>query len=459
LGREEEENMACQKCGKDPCACPGTPAVAVIDHEAVRNDERQRAAAIIALGTRWNEPVLAADAVARGIPLDTFRSQIMDQLEKRNGQPMSGIMPNDKPRVLGMGRREIKGFSFLRLLNSMANPGSRVAAEAARGEMEACEAWASIAGLRAGAVAVPPDVYVLPRRNTGMRTISDTTEGADMTPVIHQGAQFIDVLRASRPVMARATLLGGLTGDVQIPRQTAATSASFKAEATAGDETTPTYDSISLTPHKLTAWTEPTKQALMQFSPDLETLIRADLFNAAMTKLESVLIDGGDTAEPDGLLDLSGVGSVTASGGKLSWVNVCDLEGEVDSDNALEGDLAYITNAAVKSQMKRTEISDTSTGQFIFDRQSPGSPVNGYPLLTTNLVPRTLGAGGNYSACIFGNLADILLGVWENVELLVNPYSKDKEGIVRVTLYHWVDFGFRHAESFATCVDIDPTAI
>ena len=66
----------------------------------------------------------------------------------------------------------------------------------------------------------------------------------------------------------------------------------------------------------------------------------------------------------------------------------------------------------------------------------------------------TKGAGSSLSAIIFGNFSDLIIGSWApGIELLVNPYSKDKEGVIRIVGFSFVDVGIRHPESFCRVVD------
>ena len=77
--------------------------------------------------------------------------------------------------------------------------------------------------------------------------------------------------------------------------------------------------------------------------------------------------------------------------------------------------------------------------------------LNGYAAMASNQIPSDLtkGTGSSLSAIIFGNFSDLIVGSWgPGTELLVNPYSKDKEGVIKVVGFSFVDVGIRHPESF-----------
>ena len=83
----------------------------------------------------------------------------------------------------------------------------------------------------------------------------------------------------------------------------------------------------------------------------------------------------------------------------------------------------------------------------------------GYPLAVTNAVPSNLTKGTAEeiaSALIFGNFADLLIGYWSGIDLLLNPYETTAyaKGRVLVRAMRDVDVQVRHPESFAAIKDI-----
>ena len=49
----------------------------------------------------------------------------------------------------------------------------------------------------------------------------------------------------------------------------------------------------------------------------------------------------------------------------------------------------------------------------------------------------------------FGAWAECFLALWSNVELLVNPFSGDTTGLVRITAWQMASVAFAHGASFA----------
>ncbi|MGF6348983.1 HK97 family phage major capsid protein [Variovorax sp. W2I14] len=81
--------------------------------------------------------------------------------------------------------------------------------------------------------------------------------------------------------------------------------------------------------------------------------------------------------------------------------------------------------------------------------------MNGYRAAVTNAVPSNIakGTGTDLSALIFGNFADLVIGMWGGLDLMVDPYTHSTTGTVRVTALQDVDVGVRNVESFATMED------
>jgi hypothetical protein len=74
----------------------------------------------------------------------------------------------------------------------------------------------------------------------------------------------------------------------------------------------------------------------------------------------------------------------------------------------------------------------------------------------TNAVPSNLVKGTSGAVCsalIFGNFADLLIGMWGSLDIMVDPYTGGTAGTVRVIALQDVDVAIRNVESFATMVD------
>ena len=250
-----------------------------------------------------------------------------------------------------------------------------------------------------------------------------------------------------------ATMLTGLTGNVPIVH-----GSSFKGEwLEEGAESQfekLSFTSSTMRPKRISMSGAYSNQLLVQSSIDVERLVMDELIRAHAESINSTAINGSGTGpEPYGLLNIDGIGQVVGgdNGAALDWAKVVALETEIAIKNADMGSLAYVTNARVRGAMKTTEKS-SGTPIYLME----GGMVNGYKTVISNLVPNDLkkGSASNLSAMIFGNWADLLIGWWGGLDILVDPYSKGSSDQVAVYARAFHDVHVRRKESFAVIKDI-----
>ena len=83
------------------------------------------------------------------------------------------------------------------------------------------------------------------------------------------------------------------------------------------------------------------------------------------------------------------------------------------------------------------------------------SQIAGRRFVVSNNVPSNLtkGSGTGLSAIIYGNFADLLIGLYGTLEILTDPYTDFAKGTVGVRALQSIDIAVRHAESFAAMSD------
>lgn len=401
-----------------------------VNIEAVKAEAQQaaqkNAAQIVELGARHNKSDMARDAIAKGESIESFRGALLESIGSETALESQDI---------GMKDAEVKRFSMAKAIHALANPTDRRAQEAAAFEFECSRAAADQYGKTAQGIMLPADVL----RNW-KRDMNALTDDTALVTEDFRGGDFIDALRNQSSVMAAgARMLGGLSGDVKIPRKSAASTAAFvDGEGTAVAESEMTVGQVSLTPKTLGAFTDVTRQLLMQSSLDIESLIRDDLAKSIAIAIDKAGLEGsGSNGNPTGILNTTGVGTVTAfAAANPTFAEAVSLETEVAGANALNGNLAYILPAAMNGGLKTT-AKDAGSGQFV----SQGGQINGYNAIVSNQAT----AGNLY----FGNFDDLLIGMFGGLDIVVDPYTASTTGTVRVVAMQSVDVAVRHAASFA----------
>jgi len=393
--------------------------------EAAKTAQRN-AAEIVALGARHNVQDMAREAISAGRSIEEFRGEVLEKIGSQRAL---------EEKEIGMTQKEVKRFSLMRAINALANPHDKRAQEAARFEFECSEAAAAQYGRTAQGIMLPADVL----RNW-KRDLNSADEASLFTDD-YRGTEFIDVLRNASSVMrAGARVMNGLSGDVKIPKKLTASAAAWIAtEGGASSESEMTVGSVSMTPKTLGAFTDITRQLMIQSSMDVEALVRDDLAQALALAIDLAGLEGsGASGQPTGILNASGVTKVTTwAGANPTFAEAVTLETALADNNALSGNMSYILPSAMYGALKTTEKA-SGTAQFVVE---PGGTINGYNALVSNQ-----GTAGNM---YFGNFNELLVGFFGGLDIVVDPYTSSTSGTVRIVALQSCDVAVRHGESFA----------
>jgi len=440
-----------------PMPNPITPENPPVDEAAIRaaamKAERERSAEIAKIGGTFNMRDKADQAIAAGQTVEQFRGAILDALGDTAGERMSAV------NKVGLTEKEARSFSMLRMIRAKADPGNMKLREAAAFEFEVCEA-ASEKRERMGQTtrgfAVPADVLVQPMGASRALSYGTATAGGNLVATELDSMNFIDILRNSMKVRELgATILTDLVGDLDIPRQTAASTISWGAEAADASSSDSAFDQLPFRLKTASAFTEMTRKLLNQTGPDMEAFVRRDLATAIALGVDYAALHGsGASNQPRGIAATSGIGAVVGgtNGAAPDWADIVDLESAVAVDNADVGNLAYLTNAKVRGKLKQTEKA-TGTAQYIWGEKGQ---MNSNRAEVSNQVSSTLTKGtasGVCSAIFYGNWADLIIAFWSGIDILVDPYALGKSGGLRVVVHQDCDVAARHPQSFSAMLD------
>lgn len=424
-------------------AAPAAPAAPPVDVRAItekaqqeaRTNELKRINALEGIGEKFKDfggPELARKAIAEGWDEAKLNEAILARAGEKKPVPDGKI---------GMSDKEIRQYSFLKVLHALANPGDKRAQEMASYERELSDAAVEKRGSAAQGILVPYDVLCTPLKRD--LTVGTATAGGHTVATDLLAGSFIDLLRKRMVLNALgATTLNGLVGNVAIPRQTGSATAYWVAESGAPTESQQAFDQVTLSPKTVGAFTDFSRKLFLQSSIDVENLVRGDLIKVLGLEIDRVGLYGtGSSNQPLGVKNTSGINTKDFAAMAPTFAEIVGLETEVAADNADIGTLAYLVNARGRGSLKTTEKA-SSTGQFIWEQ---GNTVNGYRCEVSNQVE---GNGSSTEDYFFGNWADLLIGFWSGLDLMVDPYSNSTSGTVRVVALQDVDVAVRHPESF-----------
>jgi HK97 family phage major capsid protein len=362
--------------------------------------------------------------------------------------------------VLNAGeQRDVNTFDFNKVLNHLyrSAKGGATVIDGIEAEMiREGETEARSAGISAGGILLPR--LLVRRENRDMTASGTTTTTGDqggMTVQVEKRGLLDDFFNSSVMRLAGATVLEGLTGNLDLPRIIAGTAAAGKAENGTSDEVSPTTAMLQLTPKRLPAYIDISERLLLQSSVAIETILRGHLATQMGATQEAAFFHGGGTNEANGIAGTSGIGSVAGGTNGLapSLANLIALETAVDTTNALLGNLAYVSNGQIRGKLKGTPKVATTDSRMLLD--SDGL-VNGYTPYFTNAVSRTLtkGTSSLASAIFFGNFADYVVGYWGGVSLeMVRDKTNAITGIYSLVASTYYDGGVVRPKSFAAQLD------
>lgn len=242
---------------------------------------------------------------------------------------------------------------------------------------------------------------------------------------------------------AGATFLTGLKGNIGIPAYSGS-SVGWADETGQASNGKGTFSKVELSPKRLTAYLDISKQFLAQDTMSTDAMLTNDLARAVAVKLQATILgkDATNANKPDGFF--TGTPTYTVSGA-ATFANMIALETAVPVDEALVNNLAYITSVKGAGILKGTlKAANVAEGFILANGQA-----NGYPVYATTGMASGLQEGTDEEGIIFGNWADFVIGQWGALDITVDPYTKASEGEVRLVINSYFDAKPRRKESFA----------
>ena len=463
----------------DPGNTPGSADTAA--------GERERINAMIAFGAKYPNvggPELAARAVQRGAAIEDLRQEINRATqsayrERETGDRRAGA---SAALLTPEWRDSHAVFSFQRCLIRCARAaGLSFPGPIPRELSDGPEA--EISGFDGGdRFRIPGEVLrtpygvdgYMPRGNVGgtrALLVDSTSTGINLVGTDHLSGSFVELLRNASAVLPYATVLGDLEGDIDIPRQAAATAATWLPETTDDDMdvSQPAFDQLTAAPAEIGAAVRFSRKTLIQASPDVENLIRADLAQVIGLGLDLGALNGsGVSNEPRGVLNQPGVPVVNFGaenmGGGATWAKLLEMAATVLGENAIRVDMMreasaeglYVGNAKTWRKLAETPkvTNDGSAGFLLGENGRIGM----FPFTLSNQLPSNLNKGtysdADLSALLFGKLSDILILLWSGIDIAVDAATQRLRRLIVATAFQDANVLIRRNESFCIAKDL-----
>lgn len=368
---------------------------------------------------------------------------------------VAASLPDGTPLVntdIGMNERETQSFSITNLMRHMMDDGYTGASF----EVEAVQAAtakrreAGMADSKHGGALLPTDLMrqwgsftvdgVSTRTQTSRAALA-TSGNPNILTTDHMAGSFIDNLRNISAILgAGATMMEGLSSDVEIPGGDANIAANWlAAEDDNVAESNPTFRKVTLAPHDLGAYTDVTRRMLQQGTIAMEAYIRNQMLEAMRLAIDSAALYGsGLTGIPEGLANITGIGSVTFGAAIPTREEIIDLRTAIADTNRGTAGFKYLGNSSMVGDLQKTKV-DAGSGIFLMNDSADRLVGNAFG--ETNQITDGDLFGGVWS--------DMLIGMWGGLELAMSDEAKFLSGGKRFRVIGTTDINVTRVGSFS----------
>ncbi|MFW2072631.1 phage major capsid protein [Acinetobacter gerneri] len=404
------------------------------DDTATRGIEQEhtRTRELLELGKKYNMPELANEFIAERKSSAEFQTAILEKMHERQGKPITE-QPKSNDTSIGLTGDEARSFSVFKAIRAQLPNATNAEREAAAFEYECSEAAQKAYGRSAQGILVPTDVL----NQRAFELGAGSGSGGKLLGTDHRGDMFIDLLRNRTTIMQLGHIMGGLVGNVEIPKATGGATAYWVGEGEDVNGSNPTVGQRELSPKTVGALVDITRSLLQQASPDAEKIVWDDINKALALTIDKAGYYGtGANKQPLGLKNIAGINAVPFAAANPTFEELVQMESEISADNAEVDRMSYVINALMRGHCKTTAKFGTSTESVIWEA---GNTVNGYRTEVTNQIEN--------GDVFFGNFSDLIIGLWGGLDITVDPYKLSASGGLRIVTFQDVDFVLRNNES------------
>jgi len=245
--------------------------------------------------------------------------------------------------------------------------------------------------------------------------------------------------------MMGARRLTGLQGNVTIPKHSgAATAYWLTSETTEIDESQQTILQVVMTPKTVGAYTEISRQLLLQSTPGAEGIVSDDLAQVVALAADYAALAGtGLAGAPLGIIYTPLVG--TQSGTTLAYSGVLGMLTDLASANVTPVRPGFVgtpaTAAIMMAEMKVANAWSPCWEGGLWD----GTMI-GYPAKCSNQIPT--------AGLLFGDWQELVIGEWGVLEVSIDPFANFKAGIIGVRAMYSMDVALRRPVAFCWSVTV-----
>lgn len=254
-------------------------------------------------------------------------------------------------------------------------------------------------------------------------TVGDSAQAGYLAPP-EFGNEIIKLLREMSPIRQYANVQTMASAEIRWPRRLESTKATWVGETEERTETSMKYEQVSIKPWEMATFADISRQLMEDNAYNLEGELQSDLAESfAITEALSFIVGSG-TGQPMGLLTSSQIKASTASA--INGDTLIDLIYSLPTLYSQSG--VFIMNRNTIAQVRK--LKDSSGAYMWQESIKDGQPATllGRPVVEAVDMPDP--SAGN-TPIIFGDLSGYRIMDRVGFEILVDPYTQAKNGIVR----------------------------
>lgn len=216
---------------------------------------------------------------------------------------------------------------------------------------------------------------------------------------------------------------GNAVGNIDIPKYNGSNVYWADSENAAAKDGAGSFEKVTLSPKRLTAYIDISRQFLAQSPEDAEGILINDLARAIAEKIDMTVFgsESGSSAQPEGLFYDAETGTLAS----MTFDDVLGLEEQVEEANGT--DFVFVTSPNVKYQLRGVQ---TASGlKMVYD----ANEIDGRKTVVSNSVER----GG----LLAFDPRDLACASWEKdgMVITVDPYTQAGRNVIRVTVNYLFD--------------------
>lgn len=223
---------------------------------------------------------------------------------------------------------------------------------------------------------------------------------------------------------AGCTFLTGLQGDIAVPFYTG-TTAGWAGEISDASNGEGSFKQKTLSPKRITAYIDVSKQLLIQANDSIERYLQESLITAVRECLEGTMFGSAASGDnkPAGLL--YGVDAMAAN---VTYGDLVDAETALLKNNFKN--LTWVASYDAHGMLKQTPKETGYPAYLLENGLIDGRPV----YCSNNVATRGL---------ILGDFSEVIVGQWGGIEVVVDPYTQALKGTVRLVVNSYWNYFVR----------------